>query len=338
MSTLDAARGLVVAIAQDVSEHEDEAVVQALLVDAEAQSISLGPEAGYGGVYSVNPQVTRLSASSFAITFLDNVTTAPGVWNYSALTQHGVVNEDLSITLSPAVIFANDDNYELQSSVVGLTASSYLLVTNTAELTSDEGFAYGPLQARVATVTAEGAVTLGNLTSFSRNLAAFNLGTSRLDDSTVLVAYCDYSNNFGISVASLRVAAGAVSVAAALALTSGQALAPVQTYLQMDLDVAVFGSGGGQTGGQFVVTYSDVSSGGRVTAAVGRLGSSGELSRASPDFLLGDSTEEEEEEEQQGAVYQWHALAVREGSGALDAEIAIASAVQELTCDLASSG
>lgn len=328
ISTLDAGRGLLVGVAQDVSETQDEAVVVALRVE-DGQTVTFGAETKYGGMYSVNPQVTRLSAATFAITYLDNVTLPDGSWSYSALTRYGAVAADLSISLSDPVIFASDDNYELQTSVVGLSDSSFLLVMNTAELQEDDGPHYGPLTARVATVTGEGAavvVTLGAVSSYQHNFASFNMASARVDNSSALVSYCDYNNNYGISVVALQAGAdGDVALTASLQLTSGQALSVVQDMLQMDLDIETFG------GDQFVVTYSDISNSGTLTVAAGALSASAELSRTSPDLLLSAGNE------QLDSLYQWQAVAVREASEALNAEIAIASSLQGLTCDLSAS-
>ena len=331
IATLDVGSGLVVGVAQDVSELEEEAVVVALLIDETGKTLTFGAETVYGGVYSVNPQITRLSASTFAITYIDNVTLPDGSWSYSGLTRHGFVSADRSIILSEPLIFAPDDNYELQNSIVGLSDTSFLLVMNTAEEQSETGTGphYGPLTARVATVTGEGAaaeVTLGAITTFEHNIAAFNMGTARVDDSTALLTYCDYSNNYGISVVALQTGeAGDVSLTAALQLTSGQALSVVSYMLQMDLDIETYGDN------QFVVTYSDISNKGTLTAVAGELSSSAELSRTSPDLLLSGENSDLD------SVYQWQAIAVREASEAFNAEIAIASSLQGLTCDLATS-
>lgn len=328
ISTLDASQGLLVGVAQDVSKTQDEAVVVALRVEDD-QTVTFGAEAEYGGMYSVNPQVTRLTATTFAITYLDNMTFPGGYSNYSALTRIGTVAADLSISLSDPIIFAPDDNYELQTSVVALSNSSFLLVINTAELQDDDGPHYGPLTARVATVTGEGAaavVTLGAISSFQHNLASFNMASARVGDSSALVTYCDFNNNYGISVVALQAGAdGEVALTASLQLTSGQALSVVQDMLQMDLDIETFG------GDQFVVTYSDISNSGTLTVATGALSVSAELSRTSPDLLLSAGNE------QLDSVYQWQAVAVREASEAHNAEIAIASSLQGLTCDLAAS-
>ena len=328
--TLDSTGGLLVGIVQDVSLEEDEAVVVPLLVNEIDETISFGTEVVYGGVYSVSPLITPLSKSSFAITYLDNVTTVEGAWQYSALTRYGVVNADRSITLSAPVIFAADDNYELQYRVEGLDEKSYLLVTNSASEKSSEGYAYGPLEARVATVEigSEGSsVTLGSNHVLSSNLAAFNMGSAHVDSSTVLVAYSDYTHNFGISAISLKVSSDSVvSVGAAISLTSGQALTKAQNGLQMDLDLAVFG------GNQFVITYHDVTNQGAFTLVLGELTESGELGRKSPDLLLTRNASDAE------AVYQWHGVAAGESSEAYNAEIAVVSAQQGSDCDLATSG
>ena len=66
----------------------------------------------------------------------------------------------------------------------------------------------------------------------------------------------------------------------------------------MDIDVATI-----STAGEFMVLFSDLSENGAMTAATGQVSASGEISRASPDFLLNQGNS------QLASVASWGAVA-----------------------------
>jgi hypothetical protein len=77
VATLDQAGALFVAVQQDVSAGEDQAVVFAGKVDTEGTQFSLGADTVYSAdAYSLNPTISRLSDTTFAMSYYD---TADGV-------------------------------------------------------------------------------------------------------------------------------------------------------------------------------------------------------------------------------------------------------------------
>jgi hypothetical protein len=61
--------GLFIGICQDISSSLETAFVVAGTVDRNSYSITLGNVAQYTANYSVNPQITRLSDTEFAMTY-----------------------------------------------------------------------------------------------------------------------------------------------------------------------------------------------------------------------------------------------------------------------------
>ena len=103
-------------------------------------------------------------------------------------------------------------------------------------------------------------------------------------------------------------------------VTSGQALTDLTNWI-MDLDVAVVSDSG-----NFMVLYSDISNNGAMTATVGQLTVSGDLLRASPDFVLNTGNNELD------SVYSWGAVA----SGvttSLNSQTAILTSLTNFNCE-----
>lgn len=103
-------------------------------------------------------------------------------------------------------------------------------------------------------------------------------------------------------------------------VTSGQALTDLTNWI-MDIDIAVVSDAG-----NFLVLYSDVSNNGAMTATAGELTVSGDLLRASPDFVLNIGNA------QLNSVYSWGAVA----SGVttpLGSQTAILTSLTNFNCE-----
>lgn len=72
--TMSQSGGIFVAIEQDNNAGVNEAVVFAGMVQADGSKFTLGPSAYYStSIYSMNPVITRLSDTSFALSYYDTV-------------------------------------------------------------------------------------------------------------------------------------------------------------------------------------------------------------------------------------------------------------------------
>lgn len=103
-------------------------------------------------------------------------------------------------------------------------------------------------------------------------------------------------------------------------VTSGQALTDLTNWI-MDLDIAVVSNAG-----NFIVLYSDISNNGAMTATVGQLTVSGDLLRASPDFVLNTGNS------QLDSVYSWGAVASGVTS-TLASQTAILTSLTNFNCE-----
>ena len=85
-------------------------------------------------------------------------------------------------------------------------------------------------------------------------------------------------------------------------VNSGEVFIDTLPTGDMDIDVEKVSSD------SFVVLYSDISNNGAMTATMGQISSSGEISRSSPDFLLNDGNGN------LATMYSWGALATADST------------------------
>lgn len=93
----------------------------------------------------------------------------------------------------------------------------------------------------------------------------------------------------------------------------------------MDIDIATLSSSN-----EFIVLFSDISNSGVLTSMTGKLTSSGELVRTSPDFLLNSGNTNLD------SFYTWGALATGKNTY-LDSQTAIVSMLSNITCTTCTS-
>lgn len=104
----------------------------------------------------------------------------------------------LAIELFDEVVFADNTNYNSNFNIVGLGETTYALVFYHADNVVQQYFGYGPLNAKLATVT-NNAVVLGDIVNLNTSTPVFNLAAARLSATSAVIAFADYSNNFGIN-------------------------------------------------------------------------------------------------------------------------------------------
>lgn len=105
----------------------------------------------------------------------------------------------LRVTLSAEVELLPDHVSSHDFTLVGMTASTYLMVYHNSTIFVDEYYGYGALQAKVATVnTNTGTITVGAEATLLGSAAIFDLAATRLSDRTAVVAYADYASNYAM--------------------------------------------------------------------------------------------------------------------------------------------
>lgn len=206
---------------------------------------------------------------------------------------------DLTIKLSEVVIYADNTNYGVNYDIVGLSPWSYLLVyynatsmvdlyTNeetvqTASTSSNNTVFYGTVHVVLATILSSdgdvlGAIDLQRPVEVIGSGAAYNIRSAQVDDSSAIIAYSDVNNNFAIKCLLIRVESYAsgkypyhVFVAGQVAITQGQSLGTVSNGLSMDFDVSTFVLNDSKDIVKFMVWYSDISNGGKMTLSSGQV-------------------------------------------------------------------
>lgn len=193
----------------------------------------------------------------------------------------GVVNpSDLTITLSDEVTVVENKDYALHHTITGLTSTTYLIGFYDGSGSSDQT---GPISAILATITdsvngetvVHGQVTLGAAVVLDSKIAAFNIASDRVDNSSAIFTFADVTADFSLTTILVAIdSTGLPSFGSAVSFSSGRTLSLVQTYLIMDLDVAVISrpSKVGKSNPnsvKFSILYSDITNDGILTTASG---------------------------------------------------------------------
>jgi hypothetical protein len=109
------------------------------------------------------------------------------------------------VTLSAPVIYANNSDYGLYANIVGLSASSYLLLYYDS-YQADGPATSGPLNAILATISSSsGEISLSAATSWPDSALMYYFEVAAVDNSTVLLAYVDANSNYGVRTQVIRV-------------------------------------------------------------------------------------------------------------------------------------
>jgi len=289
--TLNSASGLFVGLCQDINVDEPTDFIVAGTVEKNnkyAISALVKSESYVGTQYSVSPSITRLSDTEFAIAFY-------GLTRVE--TRYGKVNPaTLAITFTAPVSFAIN-NY-VNFNLVSFTATSYALVYFEGTNTVMPYYGWGVLTAKLATLSATGEVTLSAAIQANNTAPIFTLATTRMSDTSAIIAYSDYSLDYAINTQLLTLSGNKLSFSAYHQLTSAPS-AGVVGGGQMDLDVAVTSDDG-----KFLVLYSDFTNNGAMTVIEAQVTDAQEIITTSPDVLLNDGSADMNE------LYSWGALAV----------------------------
>jgi hypothetical protein len=188
-----------------------------------------------------------------------------------------VNTNDLSITLSDEVLVGYNLGFGVYQTLVGLTPSLYLIGYYNGTSASWDEPQIGPLSVITVTIDEADGTTpvVGSTSTLANTLAAFNLASARVDDTSALITFADVSTDFGIStiLVSIDPTTGQANFGSSVLFSSGRALSIVQTYLLMDLDVVVISNpsttGANPSPVKFLVMYSDISNSGILTTSVG---------------------------------------------------------------------
>lgn len=104
----------------------------------------------------------------------------------------------LAITLSDPVNVVPTDYINVN--IVAFTATSYALVYFDAKNLVNGWYGWGVMEARLATVSPTGVVTLGNATVLTANTAPiFNLAVTRMSATSAVIVYADYFRDYAIN-------------------------------------------------------------------------------------------------------------------------------------------
>ena len=255
--------------------------------------------------YSINPAITRLSESTFVVTYYRS-----GPLN-TIYTRYGSIDENLAITLSDPVVVAQNSYNTTNFNIVGLGPSSFVFIYYDLQV-GPNAFPvgeYGYLSALFVSIsdfqnpTAAKVVvwnsTLVILPNYALNMS---FAVARVDNSTVAVTFTDNSINGGLRCVLLKIettapdSASPVTIVqgASAVLSSGQTQSVLPWDLLMDIDMIAFalpaasstGTAGAEGTG-LVVLYADAANGGVITMSGLRLTRAGELVSFIPDVVLG---------------------------------------------------
>lgn len=104
----------------------------------------------------------------------------------------------LTITLSDPVSVA-PNNY-VNFNLVGFTTTSYALVFFNGTNAVSKDYGWGVLEARLATVSPAGVVTLGDVVVLSAQTAPiYSLAVTKMSATSAVIVYCDYYRDYAIS-------------------------------------------------------------------------------------------------------------------------------------------
>lgn len=265
--------GIFVSIAQDANADEETAYLVAGQVNEASFKFTLGSPILYTQIYSVNPQITRLSDVSFAITYYDT----------SALnaltTRYGTIMSDLSIQLSePTQVIADNAN-AVYNSIVGLTDSTFFIVYYNSNVTTNDN----NLKTVLVTVTPNTVVdnvvmSVSAPTVLSNAHPAYYLSSSRISNDTAVVVFAESYANYALRavvISNDNTLDGSLSYSSSLLVTSGQTFTTLEYEIVPDIDVNVIFStygkldDGRRTGNASIaVLYSDLSNGGATETAL----------------------------------------------------------------------
>ena len=167
-------------------------------------NITIGGGMAYSSEeFELNPLITRLSSTTFAISYYCK--------ENALCTRYGSVNvKDLSVQLSNVTVFSNNTMNSTQAEIVGMSEAQYLLVYYDS---GGNNLTYsGPLTVTVANVPlANGgdgtlaAPVLGKPSTLITTQVSFYFKAARLSDSVAVVAYADPSINYGLKVQAVKI-------------------------------------------------------------------------------------------------------------------------------------
>eukprot|EP01038_Epipyxis_sp_PR26KG_P004136 gene4136-5890_t len=261
-------------------------------------AIILGTPVKYVDTYSINPGIVSLSATSFAISYYDYSDSSV------LMTRFGYVDSYTTVTLSQPTQYLTNYNYSIYTTIASVSDSQYLLLYHDSlennddlipnSLTSQYYGKYGPLSVILVTLPTSKSINddliIANSTILYGSNALYSLTATQLNNGTIVVAYTDAANNYGITTQIITIEAiddvssvtqnYAILFGSSWHVTSGQTTIPLSGGL-MDIDIAK-----ASDDLSFVILYSDVSNHGAVTVSSGQLTVSGELIQSAPDYVL----------------------------------------------------
>lgn len=283
LATLSKANGIFVGISQCFTANCASPAVVAGRVSQYLTSITFGTPKEYTKGFTTGPCITRLSDNLFAIAYFSPyLPNGPNTIN----TLFGIVDPvTLDVTMSSANPFVDNSNFTVSIDIIGMTASSYLLISYESGK---------ELKASLATVPTflnkdiTKSATVSQPVSLKDSAVNFKVATTRLDSNTAVVVYADGNNNNRVICVLVLIdpVTSTVSFGSTYELTSGTALATFQVYSYMDLDVQPIAPPDGSSATSFVVLFSDISNGGRMAATILGVNRAGDVIRQSADYIL----------------------------------------------------
>lgn len=281
---LDIGQGTFLSICQDYSSSSDQALLIPGTVNYQTNAITLNTAKAVQYLtaqYSVYPSLIRLSNSAFAIAY---ASTSP----FKMTTRAGSLDASQTISLSDAVYFADNTYNSTIQAMTPLTESSYLLAFYDQNQVPDERA--GSLKIVLADVATNLAVSLSDAMTNNESLLSYYLDATTLSNDTVVVVYSNANDNNNLVAQEIKVLNENIypSTSGNYSVTFG-AQWVVQTgrvfyandagYPDVDIERI-------DDAGNFLIAFSDLSNDLALTISQGWLTSSGEIVRASPDFVL----------------------------------------------------
>ena len=295
-----------IAVCQDISSSAETANLVSGSVDLMTYAIKLGDVVKYASTYSLTPAITTLDNNVFALAYYQNDDPVALATTYGSID---VNTEGYPIKFNTPVYFADNNKKAQYFTMATLTTTSYMLLYYNAFDGQHNTSLYGTLHARIATIQSlDNTLTLSEPAVYNNTRMQYLFDATSLDDRTVVVAYSNEGGDLVCQVVEVLQQTTTnnnvplISFGAEWTVNSGEVFTDTLPTGYMDIDVEKVSTN------TFVVLYSDLSNNGALTATMGQITASGEVTRGSPDFLLNDGNNN------LATMYSWGSLATSDST------------------------
>lgn len=218
----------------------------------------------------VDPKITRLSDTAFAISY---ITGSPAALN----TAYGWVEVDAQgvpkIDLGTAAQYdASDHHHE----IAGMTYQSWLV---SYPATTNRTNGYNPIVVRYVSLNSDKTVKIGPETILEYSATSFPFDVEQVAENRAIIVFVDSFQNYDLRAVSVTLSNTNLIFGSSLVLNSGGVVGPEPTdYKFLSVSTLVSDT--------ILVTYSDHANDGRITATLVDLTDASDLIQISPNYVI----------------------------------------------------